>query len=154
MSNEIYNLGRNEIHEWVVVAVDTERWTDADGDSCGENFYRQDLTPFVIGDRARVIDTDEDGIEETESAGQVLDRLTEQASERANQMWGESNWTQIEFLEKVWHHTTTNPNHRGGCIWPENLKSTYPVVQHRYARDWQAEQQAEKDQQLDAWFVV
>jgi hypothetical protein len=99
-----------------------------------------------------VVDTHEDGCEETESWEQVLERLTPMAIERANQLWGKDNWTQFEFLEKVWHHTATNPNRNSGN-WTENLKSQYPIVEHRAGRDWYAEQQEEKNKQLDAWFV-
>jgi hypothetical protein len=152
MANEIFLTQRNEIYEWVVVAKDTEYWTNKDGDSCGEDFYRNDLTPFIIGDRAQVVATDEDGCEHTESWQQVLDRLTPLAIKQANQLWGEHNWTQFEFLEKVWHCQQYNNNLRGKDR-PENLKSTYPIVEHRANRDWYAEQQEEKNKQLDAWFA-
>ena len=153
MANEIFMTERNTIYEWVVVAKDTEYWTNKEGDTCGEDFYRYDLTPFIIGDRAQVIATDEDGCEEIESWQQVLDRLTSEAIEEANEKWGKDNWTQLEFLEKVWHHTTTNPVYRGGKNWPENLKSEYLIQSYRAGRDWYAEQQEEKNRQLDAWFV-
>lgn len=152
MSEAIYQMSRNSIYEWVVVARGQETWTNSDGETCGEDFYRQDLAPFIIGDRARVVGCDEDGIEETESEQQVLDRLISTAIERANTLWGEHNWTQLEFLEKVWHKQQYNKNLRGKD-WPVET-NTYPVVEHRFGRDWFAEQQAETARQLDAWFVA
>lgn len=151
MANEIYALGRNHIYEWVVVAVDCDYWTAADGGTCMEDFYRQDLAPFIIGDRARVVSTDEDGIEETETCHQVLNRLKDQAVERANQVWGRDNWSRFEFLEPVWHKTQYNKFADLDATLGQN---PYPVAEYRYGRDWEAEQQAEKNQQLDAWFVA
>jgi hypothetical protein len=152
MSDAIYQTARNSIYEWVVVAKGQETWTNADGETCGEDFYRQDLKPFVIGDRACVIGTDEDGIEQTESEQQVLDRLVGTAIEQANIMWGKYNWSQLEFLEKVWHKQQYNKNLRDQ-EWPVEI-SDYTVIEHRSGRDWYAEQQAETARQLDAWFVA
>jgi hypothetical protein len=152
MTNAIYQTARNHIYEWVVVAKGQAEWTSADGETCGEEFYRQDLTPFVIGDRVRVTGCDEDGIEQTESEQQVLDRLIDKAIEQANARWGTDTWTQLEFLERVWHKQQYNKNLRNKERPVEN--SNYPVIEHRYSRDWYAEQQAEVAQQLDAWFVA